>query len=382
MVYLTVRQSPAYHQITLEEVLFPTNDTVKPWVNYNISNTKTYALQQVSAETLNKIDVNTLVLRLCSFNAATAELRKVDRKDLYRFYKIPKRSGGLRKISVPEPRLMSALRELKDILELDFGALYHTSAFAYIEKRSTVAALKRHQANCSHWFAKFDLHDFFGSTTLDFAMQQLEMIFPFSEVCKNQTGRAALREAIELGFLDNGLPQGTPLSPTLTNILMIPIDYKLTKAFRNFDGPTLVYTRYADDFLVSSQKNFRWSDVQKIILDTLKEFNAPFSLNKDKTRYGSNTGGGANWNLGLMLNAENKITIGHKRKDTLRCALTNYLNDKKSGVRWDVGDIQHIIGQYSYYHMVEPEAIDKIVDTLQKKTGMNAIDEMRKEISA
>lgn len=281
---------------------------------------------------------------------------------------------------MPEPRLMEALRHLKLMLELDFGALYHTNAFAYIKDRGTVPALKRHQANCSHWFAKFDLHDFFGSTTLDFAMKQLEMIFPFSEVCKSRVGKEALREAIELGFLDGGLPQGTPLSPTLTNILMIPIDFELTKKFREFAGPPLIYTRYADDFLVSSRKNFMWSNVQKIIVDTLEEFEAPFSLNKDKTRYGSNTGAGANWNLGLMLNADNKITIGHKRKSEFRSALTNYARDRKAGIQWDVGDMQHVIGLYSYYKNVEGEAIDNIVKKVKEKTGIDSILQMRKDI--
>lgn len=232
MVYLTVKQSPAYHQISLEELMFPTENMKKPYVNYNVSNTKTYELKSVSQKTMDRVNVNALILRLCEFNARTKSLREVNRRDLYTFYKIPKRSGGLRTISVPEPNLMEALRELKLILELDFGALYHTCAFAYVKQRSVVSALQRHQSNESHWFAKFDLHDFFGSTTLDFVMQQLEMVFPFSEVCKNRIGKAALREAIELGFLDGGLPQGTPLSPTLTNIMMIPIDYKLAKALR------------------------------------------------------------------------------------------------------------------------------------------------------
>lgn len=381
MVYLTMRQSPAYHQISLEELLFPDESTKQPYVNYNIGNTKTYELESVSQRVLDRVDVNALILRLCAFNASTKALREVERKSLYTFYKIPKRSGGLRKISAPEPRLMEALRELKFILETDFGALYHTCAFAYVEKRNTVAAIKRHQNNESHWFAKFDLHDFFGSTTLDFVMQQLEMIFPFSEVCRNQTGKAALREALELGFLDGGLPQGTPLSPTLTNIMMIPIDYRLAKAFRNFDGPSLIYTRYADDFIISSKKSFMWSHVQKIIVDTLKDFNAPFTLNKDKTRYGSNTGAGANWNLGLMLNAQNQITVGHKRKKMLKLSLVNYARDSAKSVQWSVEDIQHVLGQYSYYKMVEGSAIEDIVKDVQKKTGINVVEKMKESVS-
>lgn len=49
---------------------------------------------------------------------------------------------------------MDALRRLKTMLEEDFHVLYHTSAFAYIKKRCTVDAVKRHQKNESKWFGK------------------------------------------------------------------------------------------------------------------------------------------------------------------------------------------------------------------------------------
>ena len=148
---------------------------------------------------------------------------------------------------------MEALRKLKIIFEEDFHALYHTSAFAYIKNRCTVDAVKRHQANESKWFGKFDLSNFFGNTTMDFVLQQFAMIFPFSEVMKTERGKSALRTALELAFLNGGLPQGTPISPTITNIMMIPIDFKLSNGFRNFNDQSFVYTRYADDFIVSSR---------------------------------------------------------------------------------------------------------------------------------
>ena len=40
MVYITVRQSPIYHQMTLEEYLFQSYQT-PPVVNANIANTRT-----------------------------------------------------------------------------------------------------------------------------------------------------------------------------------------------------------------------------------------------------------------------------------------------------------------------------------------------------
>ena len=214
------------------------------------------------------------------FNEQTEALRAQERSTLYETFHIPKKSGGLRRIDAPKPELMNALRNLKTIFEEDFHALYHTSAFAYVKNRCTVDAVKRHQKNNSKWFGKLDLHDFFGSTTLDYVIKMFSMVFPFSEIVKLPNGEAELRKALDLAFLNGGLPQGTPLSPLITNVMMIPVDYKLANAFRDFDKQRFIYTRYADDFIISSKVDFDVHRVEKLVVDTLHEFGAPFTINE------------------------------------------------------------------------------------------------------
>ena len=79
----------------------------------------------------------------------------------------------------------------------------------------------------------------------------LSKIFPFSEMVKYPYGRDELQKALSLCFLNNGLPQGTPISPFITNVMMIAIDHKISKTLRDFDSRRFVYTRYADDLLIS-----------------------------------------------------------------------------------------------------------------------------------
>ena len=118
--------------------------------------------------------------------------------------------------------------------------------FAYVKGRSTIDAVKRHQRNKSRWFLKLDFHDFFGSSKPEFIIAQLETIFPFNEIVARPNGREALVKALSICYLNNGLPQGTPISPTLTNLFMIPIDHYIAKTAREMT-PHLVYTRYAED---------------------------------------------------------------------------------------------------------------------------------------
>ena len=235
-----------------------------------------------------------------------------------------------------------------------------------------------HQKNESRWFGKYDLSNFFGSTTIDFVMKMLSMVFPFSEVIKVPSGKKELKEAIDLAFLDGGLPQGTPISPLITNIMMIPIDFKLANTLRDYNRQRYIYTRYADDFLISSKYKFDFREVERIIVSVLKSFDAPFTLKTEKTRYGSSAG--KNWNLGLMLTADNKITVGHKKLRQFKAMLASYAMDKKNGNPWDLHDIQTMEGYRNYYRMVERDVIDKVVEHISQKFDVDIVSLIKEDL--
>lgn len=368
--YITVKQLPQYRQMTIEELLFGT-EPADTCVNDGIGNTRTFVTENYSTvdEYMKFIDPAHLIEVLRNFNNKVDCLRQVPRSSLYHSFSIPKRTGGLRRIDAPNEQLMEALRELKTILETEFHALYHTSAFAYVKERSTISAVKRHQMNESKWFAKYDLTNFFGSITLPFTMQILAKIFPFSVILRSRDGKIELEKALELGFLNGGLPQGTPLSPMLTNLIMIPIDHTLANALRDYNGQRFVYTRYADDFQISSRFTFQFREIESLIVRVLHDFNAPFRLKPEKTRYGS--ANGANWNLGVMLNKDNEITVGHRNKKIFQAMLHNYIHDRANGIFWELNDVQTLEGYRNYYSMVEKDTINRIIEHTDRKFNVN-----------
>jgi hypothetical protein len=213
---------------------------------------------------------------------------------------------------------------------------------------------------------------------MEFTMQQLSMIFPFSEIIKIPEGRAELERALDLAFLNGGLPQGTPISPLITNIIMIPIDFKLKKALRDFDGKYHVYTRYADDFIISSRYDFNFRNVEKLIADTIVDSGAKFRLKPEKTRYGSTAG--RNFNLGLMVTSENRITIGNAKKRQIEMLMRNYAIDVKNGNRWDLSDVQVFAGQLSYLRMVEPDVFERIVRHINGKFSIDIMSEIKSDL--
>ena len=366
MPYITVPVSQKFHQISFDDILNGMNESVFERQMEDTHDTKTVFRNATPQRLLDATDFDKMIASLEKFNAKYIDLINTeDKSTLYRSFKIPKRSGGLRQINAPLDELMGALRELKYLFEKQLYASYHTAAFAYVKGRSTIDAVKRHQRNKSRWFLKLDFHDFFGSSKPEFIIAQLETIFPFNEIVIRPNGREALIKALSICYLNNGLPQGTPISPTLTNLFMIPIDHYIAKTVREMT-PHLVYTRYADDIILSSDLAFNWREVQDTIVDIVaNKFHAPFSLNTTKTRYGSSAG--RNWNLGVMLNSDNQITIGHSKKKVFKAMLFSFMNDEKNGNIWSLEDTQHLQGLISYYKMVEGATIETIIKSYSTK---------------
>lgn len=381
MIYVAT-PAPKYvvHKMTLEELF--SGKTNFHYTNRNGTNTITYRIDsgRISRHMSERVgvDISVMIDHLVEFNKRYADLFKGNRHELYRTFYIPKSSHGYRKIDAPNENLYKALDELGGILQCYDIPLYHTAAFAYIKRRSFIDAVKRHQANDSHWFGKYDLSNFFGNTTFQFVVKQLGMIYPFNLVMQSTSGKEALLKALDLAFLDGGLPQGTPLSPLLTNIIMIPIDHELSKRLHQFNKQRFVYTRYADDFHVSSVYNFNVKEIEREINEVLKEFDAPYRLNAEKTRYGSRAG--QNWNLGVMLNKDNQITVGNKRKRELKAAITSYIKDREHGVFWELGDLQVLQGNISYCRMVEPTTIDGIIQKLNNKFGADLMGYLKQDL--
>lgn len=353
-------------QITFDDILYGIKELAVH--KKDTFDTRTIFRIETPKNLLDDVNFAKIVEQFLRFNEKYNTLINTeDKSKLYHSFKIPKRSGGLRQINAPTPPLMEALRELKIIFEDFMFATYHTSAFAYVKGRSTIDALKRHQGNKSKWFLKLDFHDFFGSTTKEFLRQQLKMIFPFN-VLYEKSWEEPLETALSLCFLNGGLPQGTPISPMLTNLMMIPIDHALSKHLREH-SPHLVYTRYADDLLISGDLKFDYKQVCDEIKGVLDKFNAPFSLNDKKTRFGSSAG--SNWNLGLMLNKDNNITVGNKIKKRFKVKLYYFLNDFKNGTPWELEDVQEFAGVLSYYRMVEKEYFNKVIKTYNEKFNID-----------
>lgn len=292
----------------------------------------------------------------------------LDYKDIpnsYRHCKIPKKSNPnkLRDLDIPDDYLKNIQSYYKNFIENTLQVLPHNAAYAYVKKRGIVQANEQHQKNESKWFLQIDLKDFFPSINEDFLRKMLLQVFPFKFLPSHH-----FENIINYALLNNSIPQGSPLSPTITNILMVPIDYAIKEKLHNYNKKHFVYTRYADDIKISCKYDFDPKEIVQVILDIFKSFNAPLMINHEKTRYGSIAG--KNYYLGVILNKDNKISPGWRNNQKFRATLFNFA---QNGDKWSKTDIQKMLGIISYYKAIEPEFIRKTIEKYNAKFGMDIL---------
>lgn len=155
----------------------------------------------------------------------------------YRERKIKKRSGSIRVLSIPNPKLMVVQRLLlRKILQL---LPMHPAAKGFRRRQGIFEHASLHAGK--PWVVLMDISDFFPATTANRITRKLEE-FNWPDDLINLIVRIACHPKTR------GLPQGAPTSPALSNIVNWDMDVRLA-GFARMRGYS--YSRYADDIAFS-----------------------------------------------------------------------------------------------------------------------------------
>ena len=206
---------------------------------------------------------------------AKAENRKY-RQRFYRDFSIPKKSGGKRSITAPTSYLKGTQKALSILLSTLYKAPKTVNGFAAgrsVETNAEVHIGKNYVFNT-------DLKDFFPSITAKMVRKALEdsgvereVARYISIVCTITTDNDDLPEDV--------LPQGSPASPILSNMVCYMMDRNLEWLAHKYG---LTYSRYADDMTFSSMHSVygKKSVFLKEFRDTVTKYG--FTINETKTR--------------------------------------------------------------------------------------------------
>lgn len=158
---------------------------------------------------------------------------------------IPKASGGLRPLGIPTVADRFVQQAVMQVLQADWDGTFSEASFGFRPTRSAHQAVERAQAYIASGHAvvvDIDLEKFFDRVNHDILMGLVAKRVSDKRLLK--LIRAFLNAGVMEGGLVNpteeGTPQGGPLSPLLSNLMLDVLDKELEKRGHRF-------VRYADD---------------------------------------------------------------------------------------------------------------------------------------
>jgi len=158
---------------------------------------------------------------------------------------IPKPNGGVRTLGIPTVLDRLIQQALLQILQPLFEPGFSESSFGFRPGRNAwqaVTQAKQYLAEGHRWVVDLDLAQFFDRVNHDMLMSRLARQVTDGRVLK------LIRRYLEAGMLADGIvthrsegtPQGGPLSPLMSNVLLTDLDRELERRGHCF-------CRYADD---------------------------------------------------------------------------------------------------------------------------------------
>ena len=158
---------------------------------------------------------------------------------------IAKAGGGVRKLGIPTVLDRFIQQALLQVLQKYLDSTFSEHSFGFRPKRSAhqaVACAQQHLADGYCWIVDIDLEKFFDRVNHDMLMGRVAKRVRDRRVLK------LIRAFLNAGVMENGLvsritegtPQGGPLSPLLSNIVLDDLDRELERRGHRF-------VRYADD---------------------------------------------------------------------------------------------------------------------------------------
>lgn len=296
--------------------------------------------------------------------------RDVVKFDNYNRYTIPKKKGGVRNIAAPKKILKEVQRKILDdiLTKIEIS----DCANGFIKGKSIVSGAGIHKNSNVELLINMDLENFFPTITFErvrgmfqkfgysgYVSSLLAMICTYCERMEMEVKG----EKVYVKTSDRILPQGSPASPMITNIICFKLDNRLNGLASKYG---FTYSRYADDIsfsfnegnsvLNSNEDGINIGKVLGIISKIIKE--EGFNVNAAKTKFLRKNNRQAI--TGIVIN-NGEIGVPKPWVKNLRAAIHNASKLKESGTTISGEVISEIKGKAAWLACVNKERYSKII---------------------
>jgi group II intron reverse transcriptase/maturase len=159
---------------------------------------------------------------------------------------IPKSGGGQRGLGIPDVIDRLVQQAIYQILSPHYEPTFHPSSHGFRPERSchtAIAEAKQYVEEGYDWVVDLDLEKFFDRVCHDRLLSRLEQKVKDRRILqlirRMLKAKVVLPDGVVIETVE-GVPQGGPLSPLLSNIVLDELDWELARRGHHF-------VRYADD---------------------------------------------------------------------------------------------------------------------------------------
>jgi RNA-directed DNA polymerase len=274
---------------------------------------------------------------------------------------IAKPDGGTRELGVPTAVDRFIQQMILQVLEPLYDPTFSPSSYGFRPRRSAkdaVRAAREHVASGNGWVVDIDLEKFFDRVNHDILLGRLARRIGDKKLLK------LIRLYLQAGVMLNGLvveryegtPQGGPLSPLLSNILLDELDKELESRGHKF-------CRYADDCNIYVKTERAGQRVMESVTEFL-ERRLKLKVNREKSAVGK-PGSRKFLGLRILRGAKAVIGVAPKSVDRLKRRVRD-LTRRNRGVSFDkvLADLKRLTdGWVGYFCVAQTPSLFQELDS-------------------
>ena len=283
--------------------------------------------------------------------------------DNYYRFDIPKKSGGTRHIAAPKTQLKTAQRQILDqiLQKVKISNLSH----GFVKSKSVLTNAKVHNTS-PDLLINIDLEDFFPTITFE-RVRGLYQSFGYSGYIASLLAmlctyceRMPLEIKGETKYIKTSkriLPQGSPASPMITNIICRNMDKRINGFCKKLG---ITYTRYADDMSFSYIGDIHNFAIGSFLNSINKMIESEgFHMKKEKTHILRKNN--RQYITGIVINNE-EIGVPKKWVKILKASIYNAQKLKASGNSVSSKTVHEISGKIAWLKSVNAKRYQKIIN--------------------